>query len=172
MNRGFAAARRAVIAAMSLLLGFSTRQNVARAEESGKWSGTSLRMGTIAEAAARLRAGGTSVLPMARYPDPILRQIAEEVPESAFKSPEELDLLSRALESTAQTEGAVGLAASQVGVNARMIVLDQRVLGRAAPRVLVGVCPNKWLPFLDQVFKVGSWVFGVAKPILISDVAR
>ena len=48
------------------------------------------------------------------------------MPESAFKSME-LKVFTDALESTALEEGAVGLAASQLGVDARIIVLDPKV---------------------------------------------
>lgn len=49
-----------------------------------------------------------------------------KVPESAFKSLD-LKVFTDALEATALEEGAVGLAASQLGVDARIIVLDPKV---------------------------------------------
>jgi peptide deformylase len=60
--------------------------------------------------------------PMGRWPDPILRQSSNPVDSSLFGS----DVLRRAcdiLRNTALAEGAVGLAAQQCGVNARIIYL-------------------------------------------------
>lgn len=63
---------------------------------------------------------------MAKYPDPMLRMSAKPVSESMFGQPA-LQLFTKALQATAAAEGAVGLAASQVGVDARIIVLDPTV---------------------------------------------
>ena len=105
-------------------------------ELGGTWSATRMKMDALDDALAKMH-GREGALPMARYPDPMLRQVASPVPASAFQSPEKLEMLAQALQVTAEAEGAVGLAASQVGVDARMIFLDQRSLGQDAPRVLV-----------------------------------
>ncbi|CAK0877308.1 unnamed protein product, partial [Prorocentrum cordatum] len=84
-------------------------------------------------AAGWLRGGAERRLEMGRYPDPVLRRSA--APVAAFGS--DLRLLVGALASAARAEGAVGLAASQVGVDARVIVLDPGVLDAGTPPVLV-----------------------------------
>ena len=80
--------RRAVLVATAMLVGLGGRTHAASGMDSGKWSGTQIRMETLAEAVARLRSRACS-FPMARYPDPILRRVAKPVAESAFQSPED-----------------------------------------------------------------------------------
>eukprot|EP00435_Cladocopium_sp_Y103_P042537 s2078_g11.t1 len=93
-----------------------------------KWSGTHIPKRSLTEAAKTLKSGasGASHLPMAKYPDPMLRMSARPVAESMFHQ-SALKLFTEALQTTAAAEGAVGLAASQVGVDARIIVLDPSV---------------------------------------------
>lgn len=92
------------------------------------WSGTHLSKRSLTEAAKSL--GGVSrVMPMAKYPDPMLRMSARPVEDSMFHK-SELQLFTEALKTTAATEGAVGLAASQLGVDARIIVLDPTISER------------------------------------------
>lgn len=61
--------------------------------------------------------------PMARWPDPVLRIPAEPVPEKWFATPQ-LQRACHLLAKTAQRNGAVGLAAQQCGVNARIVYLE------------------------------------------------
>ena len=68
-------------------------------------------------------------MPMAKYPDPMLRMSARPVEDSMFHK-SELQLFTEALKTTAATEEAVGLAASQLGVDARIIVLDPTISER------------------------------------------
>ncbi|CAJ1413652.1 unnamed protein product [Effrenium voratum] len=98
-----------------------------------KWSGTSLPKRSLADTLAYLASNGEpSPLPMARFPDPVVRMVANSVPEWAFGH---LELLAEALRLTRREEQAVGLAASQVGVDARIIVLDAQIA--AGPDVFV-----------------------------------
>ena len=88
-------------------------------------------------------------MPMAKYPDPILRMSARPVAESMFYQPAvqlQLQLFTEALQSTAAAEGAVGLAASQVGVDARIIVLDPSVASKTVfvnPQVIERSSENR-----------------------------
>ena len=67
------------------------------------------------------------LLSMGRWPDPILRHPASNVPSSVFRDGDQLGRLvsvARALRNTARREGAVGLAAQQCGVDASLIYID------------------------------------------------
>lgn len=93
------------------------------------WSGTHIPKRSLAEAAKTLESGALRSMPMAKYPDPMLRMSASPVAESMFHQPA-LKLFTEALQTTAAAEGGVGLAASQVGVDARIIVLDPSISSR------------------------------------------
>jgi peptide deformylase len=73
---------------------------------------------------------------MGKWPDPILRRSADPVDESYFNS----DVLQQTcdiLRNTAVAEGAVGLAAQQCGINARIIYLEVPSYGRNADMILI-----------------------------------
>lgn len=72
---------------------------------------------------------------MARWADPCLRQPAEPVDSSWFGTVE-LSKACRLLETTALKNGAVGLAAQQCGVNARIIYLKHPSLIMINPRIV------------------------------------
>ena len=94
------------------------------------WIGTSLPLLDISTAVKQAELITTSddgkpqhLWEMGRWPDPILRRSADAVDTSLFGS----DILRQAcdiLRNTAVAEGAVGLAAQQCGVNARIIYLE------------------------------------------------
>jgi peptide deformylase len=91
------------------------------------WKGTSLPGPlSLFEACVRL-VDSDPVLSMGRWPDPILRRPASNVPPSVFRNKnqlEQLRLVARALRNTARREGAVGLAAQQCGVDASLIYIE------------------------------------------------
>jgi peptide deformylase len=68
------------------------------------------------------------------YPDEVLRRVAEPVGDAGFD--EELQRLARRMMGTMRAEEGVGLAAPQVGVSVRMVVIDP-CDERASPTVLV-----------------------------------
>lgn len=93
---------------------------------SEEWIGTLLPRLDLAEAVDRFQKDedNTAVWPMGRWPDPALRIPAEPVAEKWFGT----DTLKRAcdlLVRTARRNEAVGLAAQQCGVNARIVVLEK-----------------------------------------------
>ena len=108
-----------------------------------EWSGTSLPLLTLqkGQMISSIAINNTTntdssakvimnnVLPMARYPDPILRRPAKEIDSKWFGTDELYDL-AYALQMTARKNGAVGLAAQQCGVDARMVYLDNNNNGR------------------------------------------
>jgi peptide deformylase len=63
------------------------------------------------------------ILPMAQWPDPVLRIPAHPVPAHLFGT-DELRTLAKALRNTCRQAGAVGLAAQQCGVDASMVFLE------------------------------------------------
>jgi len=93
------------------------------------WTGTSLPGPlSLSETCARLAVDSSDpVLNMGRWPDPILRLPASNIPLSVFQNEnqlEQLRLVANALRNTARKEGAVGLAAQQCGVDASLIYID------------------------------------------------
>lgn len=91
---------------------------------SDQWTGTSLSRLSLAEAVVRANQSRDGRWEMGRWPDPILRQPAESVPSSAVGT-SMLQVAVETLIRTARYHHAVGLAASQCGVNARLIVLQR-----------------------------------------------
>ena len=76
---------------------------------------------------------------MARWPDPILRRPASEVDPYWFGS-STLKSVCQILQDTAQSEGAVGLAAQQCGLDARIVYVGSPcnlVRSRDTPIVMV-----------------------------------
>ena len=65
---------------------------------------------------------GDRLLQLSVYPDGVLRKIALPVEEGQVD--EELETLARSMVKTMYEESGVGLAAPQVGVSLRLIVLD------------------------------------------------
>jgi hypothetical protein len=88
-----------------------------------EWTGTLLPRRGLAEAVASLTNVEEDLWPMARWPDPVLRTPAEAVASTWMGSA----TLARACDTLARTarhHGAVGLAAQQCGVNARILFLE------------------------------------------------
>jgi peptide deformylase len=88
---------------------------------SDEWTGTALSLVTVQESAA---ASTREYWPMAQWPDPILRHVAAPVEQELFGTAA-LQTACRRLERTAIREKAVGLAAQQCGVNARIVYLER-----------------------------------------------
>mmetsp|Transcript_49272 Transcript_49272/g.96388 ORF Transcript_49272/g.96388 Transcript_49272/m.96388 type:complete len:404 (+) Transcript_49272:64-1275(+) len=87
------------------------------------WTGTNLKKMSSKEAAAVARRSPDQTFSFAKWPDPILRQIASPIP-SHFPD-ENLKEIAYALRRTARKYGAVGLAAQQCGVDASIIFLEK-----------------------------------------------
>lgn len=83
---------------------------------SNDWTGTRLPLLSLEDASQ------LSQWEMGRWPDPILRRPSD--PIVVPSSPTMLAQACRLLEETAKRERAVGLAAQQCGVNARMVYFD------------------------------------------------
>jgi peptide deformylase len=100
---------------------------------SDEWTGTELSLFTVQQAAASINYANADdnndrttrdYWPMGRWPDPILRHVAVPVSQELFGT-EALQTACRRLERTAIHEKAVGLAAQQCGVNARIVYLER-----------------------------------------------
>jgi peptide deformylase len=104
---------------------------------SDEWTGTALSLVSVQESAATgigiasstnnndgMDKSTRECWPMARWPDPILRHVAAPVSQELFGT-EVLQIACRRLEQTAIREKAVGLAAQQCGVNARIVYLKR-----------------------------------------------
>ena len=89
---------------------------------SDEWTGTLLPRLDLAQSVNM--AMGDEIWPMGRWPDPVLRIPAEPVAEE-WLGTETLKRACNLLTQTARQNGAVGLAAQQCGVNARIIVLEK-----------------------------------------------
>lgn len=92
-----------------------------------KWKGTSLPGPLSLSDTYKQISSSNPSLNMGRWPDPILRHKSSQIPMSIFKNEkrlEQLQLVAKALKNTARNEGAVGLAAQQLGINASLIFID------------------------------------------------
>lgn len=96
---------------------------------SADWIGTNLPILSLEDSVDQL------CWTMARWPDPSLRTAAAAVSEDHFGSSTLKSACDR-LRDTAVTNGAVGLAAQQCGVNARMIYLKDQAHVLVNPVVL------------------------------------
>lgn len=86
---------------------------------STEWTGTHLQLLSLEQAVQQQNLQ----MPMAKWPDPILRRPAQPVDSRWFGSDTLLEAC-QLLQQTAQQEGAVGLAAQQCGVNARLVYVE------------------------------------------------
>jgi peptide deformylase len=111
---------------------------------SNNWTGTSLPLWELSTAVKHatqmsITIDGTQQQyrwEMGRWPDPILRRRANPVSLSLLGT----DMLKQACEmlrNTAITEGAVGLAAQQCGINARIIYLEVPSHGRNSYIIMI-----------------------------------
>ena len=89
---------------------------------SDKWTGTNLPRISLADATMSIP--DRNLWPMGRWPDPILRNAAEPVSLEWFGT-RELQHACLLLQNTARHYGAVGLAAQQCGMNARIVYLER-----------------------------------------------
>lgn len=95
-------------------------------EYSAQWTGTALPRLTLTNAVVgqkQTTEAGSLRWPMGRWPDPVLRQSSDPV-EEAMLGTEILQQACDCLRNTAVAEKAVGLAAQQCGVNARIVYLQ------------------------------------------------
>lgn len=90
------------------------------------WIGTNLPLLSLEQAVTQSYSTNISWT-MGRWPDPILRRPAEPVDGKWFTS-ETLQQVANLLKRTADQNGAVGLAAQQCGVNARMVYLSPKTI--------------------------------------------
>lgn len=94
------------------------------------WTATHLQSLSLEQAAQN------PIWEMGRWPDPILRRPASPVSESFLASPT-LTQVCQTLQRVARQEEAVGLAAQQCGIDARVVYLDSpRPLWIINPRIV------------------------------------
>jgi peptide deformylase len=98
------------------------------------WTGTALPLVSLADAA---QSASSQRWPMGRWPDPILRRSADPVDD--ILGSDTLKQACECLRNTAIAEKAVGLAAQQCGVNARIIYLK---LGERSNSYLTMINPR------------------------------
>lgn len=90
---------------------------------SESWTGTTLPLMNLSEAVNFAEQKGLLYWPMARWPDPILRRPAQPVDAHWFGTGT-LQKACALLRATSVSEKAVGLAAQQCGVDARIVYLQ------------------------------------------------
>jgi peptide deformylase len=109
---------------------------------------------------------------MARWPDPVLRRPASPVSQHYFGT-DTLEIACQLLQSTARKEKAVGLAAEQCGVDARIIYLENALhptgWGRKS---LVLVNPRIVLRAPETEMKVWKERCLVLPPTFVATVLR
>jgi peptide deformylase len=79
----------------------------------------------------------SSVLPILKTPNPLLRKRTSEVRETQFGSPEVLELVKDMKETLRQAQG-VGLASNQVGKDLRLFVaeIERKLYAVANPKII------------------------------------
>jgi peptide deformylase len=78
-----------------------------------------------------------AILPIRHYPDPVLKQVAEKVAEID----DEIKTLAKDMAETMYAAPGVGLAAPQVGVSRRLVVIDCSPKD-APPHLITAVNPE------------------------------
>lgn len=84
-----------------------------------------LRCCALGPALAMFAAMAAEVLPIVRAGDPVLRTPARDVSIETLRTPEFQQLIARMI-ATMRAAPGVGLAAPQIGVSSRLIVLEDR----------------------------------------------
>jgi peptide deformylase len=108
----------------------ATALNTEVFQYSDTWTGTDLKLLSLPESAQH------SQWDMARWPDPILRRPASPV-EAQWYGTDALQRACQLLQQTARREQAVGLAAQQCGINARIVYIEQpRPLSLINPHIV------------------------------------
>jgi peptide deformylase len=108
-----------ILAIYSLPVAFPTVASEVTLRYSEDWSSTQLNLQSLQNSVR------FSKWPMGRWPDPILRRPALPVDPKWYGSTT-LETAATLLKQTARREGAVGLAAQQCGVDARMVFVEGR----------------------------------------------
>lgn len=78
-----------------------------------------------------------AILTIRHYPDPVLQQVAQQIPEID----ETIKTLAQNMVETMYAAPGVGLAAPQVGISQRLIVLDCSPKGESA-QLIIAVNPE------------------------------
>jgi peptide deformylase len=94
---------------------------------------------------------------MGRWPDPILRRPAESVDKKWFSS-QTLQHAAKLLKCTADQNGAVGLAAQQCGVNARMVYLSPKTTISASTSQIGTILVNPYIVARSPEKDMRVWV--------------
>ncbi|GKY95109.1 hypothetical protein MPSEU_000474800 [Mayamaea pseudoterrestris] len=130
------------------------------------WKGTSLPLLIVAQAAT------LNEWTMARWPDPILRRPADPVPNDMF-STEMLRIVCSSLKDTARREKAIGMAAQQCGINARIVFLDEiRLLPLSPPFSIVMINPRIVRRSAEVEMKIWAEHCLVLPPTFVANVLR
>jgi len=105
---------------------------------SDSWTGTCLNIQSLEDAVVNSNSEWT----MGRWPDPILRHPANPIDPTIWLgsliNQQKLQRVATMLRDTARREGAVGLAAQQVGIDAKMIYLSSGIVTDSTSRGIIG----------------------------------
>ncbi len=104
--------------------------------DASAWFGPGLSAFTDRLSADRRR-NAMAILPIRHYPDPVLKQVAEPVAEID----DEIKNLAKDMAETMYAAPGVGLAAPQVGVSRRLVVIDCSSKD-APPQLITAVNPE------------------------------
>ncbi len=135
---------------------------------SDEWTGTNLPLQTLEEAVETAAKSSNSSWPMARWPDVILRRPASPV-QNRWYGTTILKQACSLLQETATNAGAVGLAAQQSGVDARIIYLETP--GRI-PSSIVMINPHIVQRSAEEDMRVWQEHCLVLPPTFIATVLR
>jgi len=105
---------------------------------SDSWTGTCLTIQSLEDAVVT---SNSDEWTMGRWPDPILRHPANPIDPTIWLgssiNQQKLQRVATMLRDTARREGAVGLAAQQVGIDAKMIYLSSGIVTDSTSRGII-----------------------------------
>ncbi len=89
------------------------------------------------------------ILPVIKHPNPILRNISEEISLADLKNPEMRQLIDDMKRTMLELDGA-GLAAPQVGQNLRLIVVNDEKAKRIITMINPLITKKSWAREIDE----------------------
>jgi len=121
---------------------------------SDSWTGTCLTIQYLEDAVVT---SNSDEWTMGRWPDPILRHSANPIDPTIWLgssiNQQKLQRVATMLRDTARREGAVGLAAQQVGIDAKMIYLSSGIVTDSTSRGIISRrTKNLGMGDTDKVF--------------------
>jgi len=89
------------------------------------------------------------ILNIIKYPDPALREKSTDIPLTDIKKPEMKQLLNDMKHTMKELDGA-GLAAPQIGLNIRLVVINDEKTGQVLAMINPKITKKSWGQEIDE----------------------